>query len=78
MLNLFSYPNYEDLRDRADVFDALVVHRFTPIAASANGVNERLWAHLVSGNYFGARRAACDRAAISLEDDAQRGASPVP
>ena len=52
MLNLFSYPNYEDLRDRADVFDGLVAYRFTPIAASANGVNERLWA-LVSGNYFG-------------------------
>ena len=53
MLNLFSHPNYEDLRDRADVFDGLVAYRFTPIAASANGVNERLWAYLVSGNYFG-------------------------
>ncbi len=78
MLNLFSYPNYEDLRDRAGVFAGLVAYRFTPIAASANGVNERLWAYLVSGNYFGVLgvRPAIGRA-ISEEDDAQRGASPV-
>ena len=78
MLNLFSYPNYEDLRDRSGVFAGLVAYRFTPIAASANGVNERLWAYLVSGNYFGVLgvRPAVGRA-ISEEDDAQRGASPV-
>ena len=78
MLNMFSYPNYEDLRDRAGVFNGLVAYRFTPIAASANGVNERLWAYLVSGNYFGVLgvRPAVGRT-ISDEDDAQRGASPV-
>jgi predicted permease len=78
MLNMFSYPNYEDLRDRGEVFDGLVAYRFTPIAASANGVNERLWAYLVSGNYFGVLgvRPVVGRP-ISEADDAQRGAAPV-
>ena len=62
MLNLFSYPNYEDLRDRADVFDALVAYRFTPIAASANGVNERLCIPRLGQLLRRARRAARDRA----------------
>jgi len=77
-LNLFSYPNYIDLRDRAEVFSGLVAYRFTPIAASADGVNERLWAYLVSGNYFDVLgvRPAVGRP-ISEADDAQRGASPV-
>jgi predicted permease len=77
MLNLFSYPNYADLRDRADVA-RLIAYRITPIAASSNGVNERLWAYLVSGNYFDVLRVrpAIGRA-ISQADDAQRGASPV-
>ena len=52
MLNLFSYPNYLDLRDRTDAFAGLIAYRFTPIGASAKGVNERLWGYLVSGNYF--------------------------
>jgi putative ABC transport system permease protein len=77
-LNLFSYPNYADLRDRAGVVASLIAYRITPIAASSNGVNERLWAYLVSGNYFDVLgvRPAVGRA-ISQADDAQRGASPV-
>jgi predicted permease len=78
MLNLFSYPNYIDLRDRADVFAGLIAYRFTPIGASAGGVNERLWGYLVSGNYFDVLgvRPAIGRT-ISRADDALRGASPV-
>jgi macrolide transport system ATP-binding/permease protein len=78
LLNLFSYPNYIDVRDRADVFAGLIAYRFTPIGASANGVNERLWGYLVSGNYFDVLgvRSAIGRT-ISQADDALRGASPV-
>jgi predicted permease len=78
MLTLFSYPNYVDLRDRAGVFAGLIAYRFTPIGASSNGVNERLWGYLVSGNYFEVLgvRPAIGRT-ISRADDAQRGASPV-
>ena len=78
MLNLFSYPNYVDLRDRTDAFAGLIAYRFTPIGASAQGVNERLWGYLVSGNYFEVLgvQPAIGRA-ISQDDDAHRGGSPV-
>jgi hypothetical protein len=49
---VFSYPNYRDYRDRNDVLSGLVAYRFAPISVSNNGVNERMWAYLVSGNYF--------------------------
>jgi predicted permease len=48
----FSYPNYIDFRDRSDVLEGLIVHRFAPASLSRNGVNERIWGFLVSGNYF--------------------------
>ena len=47
-----SYPNYRDYRDRNDVFAGLLCYRFAPISVSNNGVNERMWSYLVSGNYF--------------------------
>ena len=48
----FSYPNYEDFRDRNEVLSGLIVHRFAPLSLSRGGVNERVWGYLVSGNYF--------------------------
>src|SRR5215510_13499356 len=48
----FSYPNYRDLRDRNDVFTGLVAYRFAPLSISHDGINERLWGYVVSGNYF--------------------------
>ena len=48
----FSYPNYIDFRDRNEVLSGLLAYRFTPLSLSRDGVNERVWAYLVSGNYF--------------------------
>ena len=78
MLNLFSYPNYVDLRARVRTFSALIAYRFTPIAVRSNGVNERLWGYLVSGNYFDVLgvRPAIGRA-VSPADDVDRGGHPV-
>lgn len=47
-----SYPNYEDIRDRNQVLSGMAVHRFAPLSLSHNGINERVWGYLVSGNYF--------------------------
>ena len=47
-----SYPNYQDLRDRNQVLSGMAVHRFDPLSLSHNGINERVWGYLVSGNYF--------------------------
>ncbi|MGH9349381.1 MAG: ADOP family duplicated permease [Vicinamibacterales bacterium] len=75
---MLSYPNYVDYRDRNGVFAGLLAYRFAPIAVSSNGVNERLWGYLVSGNYFellGVRPAV--GRTITPREDEERGAHPV-
>src|SRR5690348_3282733 len=47
-----SYLNYIDFRDRNEVLSGLLVYRFVPLSLSRSGVNERIWAYEVSGNYF--------------------------
>ena len=51
-MQAFSYPNYQDFRDKNDVLTGLIVHRFAPMSLSIDGANERVWGYLVSGNYF--------------------------
>ena len=78
MFPTFSYPNYRDFRDRNDVLSGLVAYRFAPLSVSHDGVNERLWGYVVSGNYFEVLGvgAAVGRV-ISAEDDQTTGAHPV-
>ncbi len=74
----FSYPNYRDYRDRNEVLDGLLCYRFAPISLSNNGVNERMWSYLVSGNYFDVLgvKPALGRF-FTQEDDKTPGAYPV-
>ena len=75
---VFSYPNYKDIRDRNEVFSGLIAYRFAPLSLSHDGVNERLWAYVVTGNYFdvlGVKSAA--GRLISENDDRTPGAHPV-
>jgi putative ABC transport system permease protein len=78
MLPAFSYPNYKDFRDRNDVFSGFMGYRFAQLSLSHDGVNERLWGFLVTGNYFETLgvKAALGRV-ISAEDDRLPGAHPV-
>src|SRR5258706_2060979 len=73
-----SYPNYRDYRDRNEVLDGLLCYRFAPISLSNNGVNERMWSYLVSGNYFDVLGVtpALGRF-FTQEDDKSPGAHPV-
>ena len=50
----FSYPNYRDYRDRNTVFSGLAAYQLTPGAIHLEGAQgaERVFATLVSGNYF--------------------------
>jgi macrolide transport system ATP-binding/permease protein len=74
----FSYPNYRDYRDRNDVFDGLIAYRFAPLSVSHDGVNERLWGYVVSGNYFDVLGVRADRGRlIAPDDDRLPGAHPV-
>ena len=74
----FSYPNYKDYRDRNLVFAGLIAYQFAPLSMSHEGINERLWGYLVSGNYFDVLgvKAALGRV-ISTSDDQTPGGHPV-
>src|SRR5262249_8426218 len=48
----FSYPDYIDFRDRNEVFSGFFVTRYSPMAISHDGKNDRIWGFLASGNYF--------------------------
>jgi len=78
MFPTFSYPNYKDFRDRNDVFADLIAYRFAPLSLSYDGVNEKLWGYVVTGNYFETLgvKAALGRV-ISPDDDRLPGGHPV-
>ncbi len=48
----FSYPNYQDIRDRNQAFSAVADERPVRLGVDVNGVAEPLWGYEVSGNYF--------------------------
>ncbi|HEY6400936.1 MAG TPA: ABC transporter permease [Blastocatellia bacterium] len=77
-IGAFSYPLYKDFRDRNEVLDGLAVYRPVPMNMSQNGVNERIFGYLASGNYFemlGVR--AVKGRMFTQEEDRVPGANPV-
>ena len=48
----FSYPNYEDYRDRNTALAGLVAHSTRPMSLAQEDKAERLWGSLVSANFF--------------------------
>jgi len=77
-IGAFSYPLYKDFRDKNEVLDGLATYFFAPMSLSLNGVNERAWGYLVSGNYFdvlGVR--AIKGRMFTQEEDRVPGANPV-
>ena len=77
-MRAFSYPDYVDFRDRNDVLSGLFVTRISPMSLSRNGNNERLWAYMVSGNYFDVLGvSAVQGRTITPDDDRAKLASPV-
>ena len=75
---IFSYLDYKDLRDRNEVLTGTIAYTMAPVSLSHDGINERVWGYLVSGNYFETLgvQAALGRF-ISPEDDRAPGAHPV-
>jgi putative ABC transport system permease protein len=73
-----SYPNYRDFRDRNNSFSGIMVYRYRALGLSVNGVNERVWGYLASGNYFEVLgvKPALGRF-FTAEDDKAPGAHPV-
>jgi predicted permease len=76
--SVFSYPMYQDLRDRGTVFSGVVARAGVPVSVSWNGQTERVRAEIVSGNLFEVLgvSAAIGRT-FTPEDDGASGAHPV-
>ncbi len=74
----FSHPNYRDLRDRNDVFAALIAYRLTVMSLAADGRTDRIWGYLVTGNYFPALGVGATRGrTLTPDDDRVPGGHPI-
>jgi len=74
----FSYPMYQDLRDRNEVFSGMIAQGGVSMNISYGDQNDPVSAELVSGNFFevlGVRPWA--GRLLSQEDDRTPGAHPV-
>jgi predicted permease len=74
-----SFPLYQDLRDRSDVFADVLCRRLVPASATVGARTERIEVELVSGNYFtmlGVRPAA-GRIFSRDQDEQTMDAHPV-
>ena len=48
----FAYPNYVEVREKNDVFDAMAAHTFSMAGMAAGDTTRRIFVELVSSNYF--------------------------
>jgi predicted permease len=73
----WSYPNYQDFRDRATQMDVVAQDDQT-LSIAVDDTAERAWGALVSGNYFEVMgvRAAAGRL-FTTQDDVKPGGHPV-
>jgi macrolide transport system ATP-binding/permease protein len=76
--DVFSYPNYADLRDRSLTLQALAAHSFVAASVGLGAGAEDTEGEVVTGNYFNLLgvNAALGRS-LSPEDDLTPGAHPV-
>jgi predicted permease len=48
----FSYPNFVDIRESADLFEGLMAHTFAMVGTPAGDTTRRMFTDVVSSNYF--------------------------
>lgn len=73
-----SFPNYLDVRDRNNVLSGLAAYRILPASLGLPGSSQRLWAYLVTGNYFDMLGIKPVRGRLlQPEDDRVPGGHPV-
>jgi predicted permease len=73
-----SYPDYFYFRDQNQTLSGVISYQPRPFSASLDGVNERVFGEIVSGNYFSALevKPAPGRGFLP-EEDRTPGAAPV-
>ncbi len=73
-----SFPNYRDMRDRNTGLSGLAAYRILPASLGLPGASQRLWAYLVTGNYFDMLGVKPVRGRVlHPEDDRVLGGHPV-
>src|ERR1041384_294432 len=74
----FSYPMYQDLRDKNDVFAGLIARFAVGLSVAGEGQTDRANGELVSGNYFEVLGvpAALGRV-VTQDDDMVPNANPI-
>jgi predicted permease len=72
----FSYPDFLDLRDRNNSFGGMTAFAFAPASLTGDGKPERIWATLVTANYFDVLgvKPALGRGFLPEEDKSPSGA----
>jgi predicted permease len=73
----FPYADFQDLRERKDVFSDAVAYYPYPFGLSENGQNERTWGEIVSGNYFTSLGVRPARGRVFAAPEGEVGAAPV-
>src|ERR1035438_4989223 len=74
----FSYPNFTDLRGQGGVFASLAAHNLAMVALPGGDPTRRLFADLVSSNYFDTMGVPLYRGRVFTADEERPGsASPV-
>jgi predicted permease len=74
----FSYPAYEDLRDRNQVLSGLLARFSTQVSVAAQGSSELANGELVTGNYFTVLEVEPAMGRVfGAEDETAPGANPV-
>jgi len=75
---VFSYPLYEDVRDRATMLDGVIARAGAGVNLFYSGHTERVAAQLVSGNFFGVLGVQAARGRVfTPEDEGAPGSNPV-
>ena len=71
----FSYPNYVDLRGQAGVFTGLAAHNLAMVGLTEGDTTRRLFADMVSSNYFDVIGTPLLRGRVFTADEERPGSA---
>jgi len=71
----FSYPNYVDIRDHADVFEGLLAHTFALVGVAQGDITRRTFVEVVSSNFFSTVGVRLAAGRTFTEEEERPGAS---
>ena len=72
-----AFPDYEELRDRSEVFSSLAAYAHQPVSLRTGDRSELLMAEVVTGEYFGTLGVEAARGRLLRASDDRPGAPPV-